>query len=77
MAIIQVRDVPEETLSSLKDRAADRGLTLSAYLRSELERLATRPTNAEVVQRLTRRERVGGPSAADTVGEIRRTREAS
>jgi transposase len=77
MAIVQVRDVSEETLKSLKDRAAERGLTLSAYLRTELERLAARPTNAEIMERLTRRDRTGGPSTADTVAEIRRTREAS
>ena len=77
MALVQVRDVPEATLNSLKAHAAERGLTLSAYLRAELERLAARPTNAEVVDRLARRERSGGPSVVDTVAEIRKTREAS
>ncbi len=77
MALVQVRDVSETTLNSLKARAAGRGLTLSAYLRAELDRLAARPTNAEIVDRLARRERTGGPSVADTVAEIRRTREAS
>jgi hypothetical protein len=51
-------------------------LTLSAYLRDELGRLATRPTNAEIVERLARRNRAGGPTVAETVAEIRRTREA-
>jgi len=77
MALVQVRDVSEATLNSLKAHAAERGLTLTAYLRAELDRLAARPTNAEVVERLARRERTGGPSLADTVAEIRRTREAS
>ena len=77
MALVQVRDVSETTLNSLKAHAAERGLTLSAYLRAELDRLAARPTNAEVVERLARRERGGGPSLTDTVAEIRRTREAS
>jgi hypothetical protein len=77
MPLVQVRDVPEETLNALKKRAAERGLTLSGYLRSELDRLAARPTNAEIVERLARRNRRGGPSVADTVAEIRRTREAS
>ena len=76
MALLQVRDVPESTLNSLKARAAERGLTLSAYLRLELDRLATRPTNAEIAERLARRERLGGPSVVDTVAEIRRMREA-
>lgn len=77
MALVQVRDVSDSTVNSLKAHAAERGLTLAAYLRAELDRLAARPTNAEIVERLARRERVGGPSLADTVAEIRRAREAS
>lgn len=77
MALVQVRDVSEQTLNSLKARAAERGLSLSAHLRMELDRLAERPTNAEIVERLARRDRQGGPSVADTVAEIRRSREAS
>ncbi|MGL5828522.1 MAG: FitA-like ribbon-helix-helix domain-containing protein [Angustibacter sp.] len=77
MPLVQVRDVPEATLKALKAHAAERGVTLSAYLRGELERLAARPTNAEIVDRLARRDRRGGPSVADTVAEIRKTRDAS
>lgn len=77
MSLLQVRDVSEQTLRTLKAQAAERGLTLSAYLRAELDRLATRPTNSEIVERLARRNRRGGPTVADTVAEIRRTREAS
>lgn len=77
MPLIQVRDVPGGTVTALKALAGERGLTLSAYLRDELGRLATRPTNAEIVDRLARRSRRGGPTVADTVAEIRRTREAS
>lgn len=77
MPLVQVRDVPEVTLRALKARAAERGLTLSAYLRGELDRIAALPTNAEIVERLARRNRRGGPTVADTVAEIRRTREAS
>jgi len=40
MPLIQVRDVPDATVDALKSRAADAGLTLAAYLRVELERLA-------------------------------------
>ena len=77
MALVQVRDVSPSTLNSLKAHAAERGLTLSAYLRAELDRLAARPSNADIVDRLARRERDGGPSLTDTVAEIRGTREAS
>jgi transposase len=77
MALIQVRDISETTVRALKAQAAERGLTLTAYLRAELDRLAARPTNAEIVERLARRNRRGGPTAADTVAEIRRIREVS
>jgi antitoxin FitA len=77
MALVQVRDVPEATLIALKAQAAERGLTLTAYLRVELDRLAARPTNAELVERLARRNRRGGPSVADTVAEIHRLRDTS
>ena len=77
MALVQVRDVPEETVRALKARAAERGLTLTAYLRAELDRLASRPTNAEIVERLTRRGRATGPTVDETVGEIRKIRDSS
>ena len=77
MALVQVRDVPDATVRILKAKAAERGLTLTAYLRAELDRLAARPTNAEIVERLARRNRRGGPTVADTVEEIRRLRETS
>lgn len=51
-ALVEVRDVPEGTLKALKALAGERGLTPSAYLRGELGRLASRPTNAEIVERL-------------------------
>ncbi len=77
MPLVQVRDVPEETINTLKAQAGERGLSLTAYLRSELDRLAVRPTNAEIVERLARRERRGGPTVADTVAELRRLRNDS
>src|SRR6266498_6116043 len=77
MALVQIRDIPEPILRTLKAQAAERGLTLTAYLRAELARLAPRPTNAEIVERLARRNRRGGPTTTDTVAEIRRIRDAS
>jgi antitoxin FitA len=77
MALVQVRDVPESTVNALKARAAERGLTLTAYLRAEFDRLAARPTNAEVIERMARRTRRGGPTVDETVEEIRRIRQSS
>lgn len=77
MPLVQIRDVPKETVNVLRARAAEQGLTLTAYLRTELDRLAARPTNAEVMDRLARRDRAGNPSVVETVSEIRRLRDAS
>jgi len=42
--MIQIRNVPEKLHRKLKARAAAEGLTLSDYLREEIERLASKPT---------------------------------
>ena len=77
MPLVQIRDVPEATVRALRARAAERGMSLAAYLREELARLSTRPTNAEIVERMARRDRRNGPAVEDTVAEIRRIRQAS
>lgn len=77
MSLVQIRDVPQETVNALRARAAELGLTMTAFLRAELDRLAARPTNAEVMDRLARRSRDGNPTVADTVAEIRALRDAS
>lgn len=77
MSLVQVRDVPEATVDALKARAAENGVTLAAFLRAEFERIAARPTNAEILERVARRDRRGGPTVADTVREIRRLRDSA
>lgn len=77
MALVQVRDVPEGTVRALRVKAAERGLSLTAYLRVELDRLAASPSNAEVIRRLLELDRTGGPTTDQTVAEIRRTRDTA
>lgn len=77
MPLVQVRDVPKSIVDSLKRLAAERGLTLAAFLRAELDRLASRPSNAEIVNRLAGRDRTGGPRTAESVAEVRRVRDVS
>ena len=64
-------------MRALRAQAAERGMSLAAYLREELTRLSTRPTNAEIIERMARRDRRNGPAVEDTVAEIRRIRQAS
>lgn len=56
--LVQVRDVPDDVHRALKARAAREGVSLSEYLRSELERVATSPTPGELLTRLRSRKPV-------------------
>jgi antitoxin FitA len=47
MSTIQIRNVPDDLHRDLKARAAQNGMTLSAYLLGELRTLAARPTMRE------------------------------
>lgn len=62
--LIQIRDVPDEVHRTLKARAAASGLSLSEYLRQMLARNASRPTPAELFDRIRARGAVdlGVPS---------------
>ena len=49
MVMIQIRDVPPDLHERLKARAEAHGMNLSDFLKGELERMASVPTNAEVL----------------------------
>ena len=49
--MIQVRDVPDHVHSTLKSRAAREGMSLSDFIKRELERAAERPTMTEWLER--------------------------
>jgi hypothetical protein len=71
--MVQVKAVPDHVHRVLKARAALRGQTLSDYLRSEMERLAARPTPDELMALLSHDAPPElGTSAAP---EVRRSRE--
>ena len=62
MAIIQVRDVPEETYEVIRKRARQAGQSIQAYMKQHLVEFAATPTMAEVIAAieadLTRRQPV-------------------
>ncbi len=66
-SLLQVRDVPEDTRSALKARAATAGKSLNSYLLDVLTREVERPTVAEVLDRAARRMR---QSAVSSLGEV-------
>ena len=51
--MIQIRHVPDSLHRKLRSRAALAGMSLSDYLKGELEGLASRLTAAELNERLT------------------------
>lgn len=53
---IQVRDVPDDIHTELRGRAAAAGTSLSDYVLGELERVARRSSNAEVLLRAAQRD---------------------
>lgn len=66
--MIQVRHVPERLHRRLKSRAAAAGMSLSDYLRLELERTAAQLTPDELRDRLAALETVTtNESAAEAV----------
>jgi plasmid stability protein len=56
--MIQIRNVPDDLHRTLKARAAKLGMTLSAYLLSEIEQIAEKPTLSELMERLAQDEPV-------------------
>jgi antitoxin FitA len=55
---ITIRDVPERVRDELAARAASQGRSMQEFLRTALERLATRPTADAWLQQVRRRKRV-------------------
>ena len=64
---ITIRNVPEEVRDKLALRAARNRQSMQEYILSELERVASRPSNEELLERIRRRVEASGTrvSAAD------------
>jgi antitoxin FitA len=70
--MIQVRDVPEEVHSTLKARAAREGMSLSDFIKKELEHIVERPTMREWLERTQQAARIPAKrSAAQIVRQLR------
>lgn len=61
MATLYLRDVPDDVREVLRERAQRSRRSLNALVVEELTIVARRPSNAEVADRLRRRERADGP----------------
>jgi plasmid stability protein len=70
--MIQVRDVPEQVHGTLKSRAAREGMSLSDFIKRELERVAERPTMQEWLVRTQQAKPIPAKkSAAQVIRELR------
>lgn len=72
--MIQIRNVPARIHRTLKARAALAGMSLSDFLLREIERVASRPSQEELLARLAKRPRSHrGPPVEEIVREARQT----
>jgi plasmid stability protein len=70
MATVQIRNVSDETHRRLKAQAALRGMSLSEYLRAELDAIAAQPTPDEMRETLRRLRRLPRLELGQTPAEI-------
>jgi antitoxin FitA len=72
--MIQIRNVSDDTHRTLKARAAQAGMTLSDYLRREVEAVARRRPLEEIFERASRRSASVG--FFDSAAAVRAERDA-
>lgn len=73
--MIQVRGVPEHVHGTLKARAASEGMSLSDFIKRELEQSAGRPTMREWLERTRHAKPLAMKrTAAQVVRELRDSR---
>lgn len=65
--MIQIRDVPEDVHREIKARAAKAGMTMSDFLKRELERIVEQPDINELIARWEQRRR---PELDETPAEM-------
>ncbi|MET8699220.1 antitoxin [Kitasatospora sp. NPDC004723] len=69
MTALTIRDVPDDQIQTLKVRAAQAGKSLQAFMQDLIAREASKPTMAEMMERLNR-ETTARISTADIVSAI-------
>ncbi len=71
---IQIRNVPSALHRKLKIRAAQKDMSLSDYLKNEMQAIAAKPTLAEMAERLKKLPPVS--STEEIVEMIRQDRDS-
>lgn len=52
MALIQIRDVPEDVYETIRTRARQAGQSIQAYMLAQITEMGRRPTPSEVIAEL-------------------------
>ncbi|MFI7701156.1 hypothetical protein [Nonomuraea sp. NPDC049480] len=73
--IIYIRDVDDDVIETLKQRAVEARMSLSAYAGQQLAMIARRPSNADVIRRArqrgaARRERGAVTPSTEEIVEV-------
>jgi plasmid stability protein len=70
--MVQIRDVPDKVHSVLKSRAATEGMSLSDYLKRELQRGAEKPSLREWLEKTQQSKPISTKlSSAQMIRELR------
>ncbi|GAA1965646.1 FitA-like ribbon-helix-helix domain-containing protein [Kitasatospora viridis] len=69
MTALTIRDVPDDQIQTLKVRAAQAGKSLQAFMQELIARETSKPTMAEMMNRLNR-EATATISTADVLAAI-------
>ena len=70
--MIQIRDVPDQVHGTLKARAVSEGMSLSDFIKRELEHAVNRPTMSKWLKRVQEAKPISTKrSAAQIVRELR------
>jgi plasmid stability protein len=73
--MIQIRNVPDKVHKTLKARAEREGMSLSDYIKRDLERTAARPSMDEWIERVRKHKPLKfDRSAVDIIREMRDSR---
>ena len=70
MSTLYIRDVPDEVTATLKHRAAQEGLSLSGFVAQQLTKIASTPSNADLIDQLGAMRRDSGPDIQEILSEL-------
>lgn len=80
MATIQVRDLPEETYETIRQRARARGQSIQVYVREKMIEHAASPTADDIwdtVDQIRAADPHPGPSSQQIVDDVRAIRDGA